>query len=235
MSRSRSSGRSLEFHGASELAEATTGLLEDDMLDLVVVRGVTTVVGRDWHSGSALRSFDNTHNLAQLTDAVPEIADIDTAVNQWLTNSPFNLNILSDGHIHTAYLRDKNISPHTDSVNLGPITFSIRVDNNPAVKRDFYAYRPRFIVTDQAGHRLPGPMQQLRNINNEIKSDWTRGWLQGLTRMEQMPGDVIMFTNHPSPTIHAASIREGSPIGQKAEVLIASYHLEQPTLEDAIH
>lgn len=225
--------RLAEFRGAEQLSDAAAELLATPTLDAVVVHEVDAVLDLHWQSGSADASEVLASNIALLYDAVPAFKEVDETCEAWWNDNPIASYSFTP-QLGYVFRKDKGTGSgtfgdenrlHVDSIHHGVLTASIRVDTN-AANREFFAYRPNIGPTlDQQGYNSPNYDAVQQQLHKMTRRPFWYG-KYALTRIVQMPGDCIMFSNHPYPAIHGAvQQREANP-RKAAQAIVAGYSLK---------
>lgn len=203
--------RVAEFVGPEALAEAGQAVLTDPRLDMAVVRRVL--------EPEAGVGFGGTEeDIAAFYGAVPQAHGLDEVIEEWWNSHegrPRGYNLLTG--IQAAVMSFNGIKSHIDLFVQdrprleGPLTLSIRVDDQPDIPRVFYARRLGHSTLRPNGHRAIPP-----NVDGF-------GFFLGLSRYrlksifskaDHNPGDAIVIPNHPHPSAHiveAKGPREASP------------------------
>ena len=201
--------RVLEFEGAERLAEAHLAALETPDIDAVVVRGISAVIGQDWVEGGRGDEFINQHNLRILYEHVPQLTEADDAVKQWWTDNPCGSDLQEPQH-DFAVLRTRPIYAHLDPTSRGPVTSSIRVDNT-SNRRYFYAHGlDETTIVDgevdyEALDRISRIVDAAQLDRQSYISQLLKGRFPSFSKIDQRPGDWVVFPNHPHPTLHAVT------------------------------
>lgn len=221
--------RIAEFHGPENLPQAAFDVLNSPQLDMAIVHDVEAVIGQDWQLGSAAleEAPISIHNISLLETLVPEMTEVDEVVQKWLSESVFDLSLVGNG-LQAAYLKNRTIGLHPDATKEGPLSFSIRTDENTGTTRQFCARRFSNLLTVRPdGQRNFDAEAQLQAKLAEIqRSSWNRRRSAVMSCVDQRPGDWVIFPNHPSPAIHASSSSQGRRSAEAAQALIASYYLD---------
>lgn len=210
--------RVAEFEGRGELAEATHRALTDQSLDLVVVRNIGEIVGKNWDSEGT------PQNLEQLVKLVPEVNEATDVVNKWWQENGDQLGWGMLKGLWSVFNREQLTKPHFDPHYEIGVTFSARSDDNQHVRRYFYGLRaetPTTLIDSKKDlDVLANWHAKHRHLDNYNPSVWARH----MTKVEQEPGDWVIFPNHPYPALHAtsASDRQGK-LHTSTRALIASY------------
>lgn len=200
--------RVLEFEGAERLAEAHLAALETPDIDAVVVHGITAVIGQDWIEGARGEEPLFQHNLGILYDSVPQLTEVDDVVKQWWAENPCGADLRAYEH-DFAYLRTLITGAHVDPTGRGPVTSSVRVDNT-GEHRTFYAQATGETsirggeVDYEARNRLSQQVNEALYKQGYV-SQLFYGKYRGFSKINQRPGDWVIFANHPHPTLHAVS------------------------------
>lgn len=200
--------RVLEFEGSERLAEAHRAALETPDIDAVVVHGVTAVIEQDWIEGSRGDEPLFQYNLGILRSRVPELVEVDDVIKQWWTDNPCGRDLRAP-EVDFAYLRTMDTPAHVDPVLRGPVTSSVRVDAS-SYDRNFFALasgETTIIDGEQNRDALDRLNQRVHHVRHRqsLLSQLIRGKYRGFSKIDQRPGDWIIFPNHPRPTLHAVT------------------------------
>jgi hypothetical protein len=226
------------YDGQESLAEAGRTLLENRHLDMVVVRDVGTIGLREALGTKPVIGYSFGELRDLLFAEVPALDGLDQVVTQWWAEQPlqdaYRLHTLRDSE--TIRAANRGIELHIDEPLYdiyedladtrveGPLTFSLRVDNLIRNQRIFRAMRTHRSYLDRSGIDIDAATELCGHIRQrfDTKDD------SGLTVVEQRPDDLVMFVNHPFPTIHAVNNPFRPRTGERpAKALVCSYELTQ--------
>jgi hypothetical protein len=194
-----------EFEGPESLAGAGQRILNDPSLALVVVRNMA--------SKSELENV--AHTVHYGSDQPVDIKDLHGAVEDWVEANPTAGTLETNSF--TVGSRTYGDGPHIDSARLGyevrhgPVTGSLRTDTQDHLRRHYSAARPTFSLADEDGRPTAEALSTLgkRVDRFEFLSKLGRLGAGHAAHVYQRPGDLILFANWPSPTIHAIKADHG--------------------------
>lgn len=187
-----------EYEGASSLGEAGQAVLMNPRLDLAIVK-------RAGHNllGIHRRRFTSDEARADFVyENVPELRDLDAAVDAWYNRDLPSANHRQGAHIAQNHLRTDPIERHFDGeTNAGPLTLSVRVDSEYGVKRYFHARRASRPATPNQLSRnsMAGYFRQKALGTNLLPPCLNPLYY---SEVEQEPGDVVIMPNYTHPAEH---------------------------------
>lgn len=224
------------YDGQESLAEAGMTLLENPTIDMVIVRDVGTIGLQKTLGTSPFigRSFYELRDL--LYNEIPMFEDLDEVVTQWWAKQPlkdaYTLHTLHD--TETIRAANRGIELHIDEPlydiheNVadarieGPLTFSLRLDNLARNQRIFRALRTHRSYLNRYGIDIDTATE----LGAEIRRRFEAKDESRLAVAEQRPGDLVMFANHPYPTLHAVNNAFRPRLGERpSKAIVCSYEL----------
>jgi hypothetical protein len=229
------------FDGQESLPEAGRAVLEDPHLDMVVVRNVGTVGLSTYFGGP--RPYTSMHRMRDiLYTEIPTLRQLDTTVHDWWDSHPlgraYGLRTLKTSR--SMNLVHRGIGLHIDEPTLktsdfiidgpieGPLTWSLRIDPHDNKRRVFYAKRTNIPYLNENGLNLNGAEQLMTELDRRLM----RGDASGISTAEQAPGTMVLFANHPHPTLHAVNNIFGlraedamTAIVDSSRAIVCSYEL----------
>ena len=226
----------LDLEGQAGMVEAGMRLLDRSLgYEAAVVRGVGTAALYNLVATRPNPTSEHAILLAEL----PALRRIEAAVAIWAARSlPEQYQLRG---LLTYGLKSGAIGRHYDQFDGsgvpgdicdGPLTFSLRVDQEP-VRRIFYVEPTFGLSLTQDGLDADNERYLFKTCREDNRLD--------MTTIQQNPGDLVLFYNYPSPTIHAVddptddtvwNNRYGESGGTKA--LIGTWQIEQVMAPSAI-
>ncbi len=180
----------------SNLSEVSRTILADNGkdFDAAIVRGYLSDEDLQELEGveaAFIRKLKNvpTHPIGRLALTLAE--------NNIVENSDYT-------HYPFISVKIAGLSPHVDGQLYIGLGMSLRIDDRYDLSRTFLVHNPNIHsleVADSGIERMNGAsMQKLHSLCRS----------QPLNKIEQGPGDLVIFRNHPYPTIHAVRAEPGS-------------------------
>lgn len=224
-------GKVARYEGIASLVTAGEDVLSDSTIDAAVIHGLGEQVAALTGAISSHTFYwrdlgtENPELATLVEDTIPEISTLSGMVERWWANQPSIAGYTISPHLANAWIRSRPIPPHFDVLSDemaidGPLTFSLRLDNRIDHLRTFRAKRYTGLMT------LATPPDQLEPIVERQKGLAARAAkrrFNGLVRILQDPGDMVLFMNHPEPTLHAVSTEKDATTS-----LIGSYAIYPP-------
>lgn len=219
--------RVADFKGPESFLEAVETVTREPMVDVAVIRGVDDLIGLDTqidrYKSKALGQFRNS--FANIVPQATQMKDVLKPLwNDY--RDLFDERIKPNYGLPLPLYIDYTSQRHIDAPGAGLVTISARIDEHHELKRTFYARK-------KVG-KLGIDHHGMETAAGALSFSWL-GHI-GLSRVNQAPGDIVLFANFPLVTSHQVAMQTAPGIPyetpeRKPAALVFSPRLYIPSME----